>query len=309
MAVVAGLGGVAIPSLEGFTKVPAGGTAGGIQVSLTVAEVSVDPLRPGAVERDARTFEGTCRDGVFHGSCPHRGGWTEEVSVPHDEVVSVALGWVPNGDGDATRLSATGRCRTMDADAMARLLDRLVREHVGAMAAGYARIAAILDGRVEDACDGPSRPEGFVGTRHALEVRLPPGRYWIGDPALALEGLVHERVVATGRGTLSTTLDGGHVCASPVGGDGAGLRHTPLGACRVASGRVGIVSAALLRPDASPARDGVPLDCPHGVLVGLDLGRHVVGVVRDDGEIDWIDIVEDPDTLADDVPPGRIRTA
>ncbi len=298
------VGGVAAPDLSGMTVPTADTIVEGARGDVTYIEMSVDPLDPSIRPNLVNRFSGEWRSGFLRGEAKDATGGRNRFRIPVDGLVMVNPGWSPDGSGDATRFSVGGRCMSQDAAAMEGLLTSMLREHVRVMSEGYATVSSCLGTRPGGAAlAGPEanrRPDGFYGTRHHLETLLPPGRYWVGDPCLAMSRESYLRLIGTGQGTRRVAFDGGVACVSPTA-HGDGTHYADRGRCAVESGQLGILSADLVDEGREAGRWGIDLDCPLGVLVGLDMGRHAFGIVREDGQTDWMDVVDDPSVLD---PPG-----
>ena len=122
-----------------------GGTARVAFVSMSVDPMSEEPPRT-----ERHEFTGAWDKGILRGNHDPGDGITRIVRIGAREVVQLSHGWEPDGKGNATRFTVSGRCLARDADMMAASVAEACRAHVEAMLAGYARLADAMQA-TEDA--------------------------------------------------------------------------------------------------------------------------------------------------------------
>lgn len=115
-----------------------------------------------------------------------------------------------------------------------------------------------------------------------LEITLPAGRYWIGDPCQVLTEERYDQLFSEKCEARSRIVDGHQVCLSCVS-DGDGFYDCEIGTAAVESGQIGILPYEMAEKPSNPEMTGIVIDSLDPVSVRLGDGVHEFSYVDADG--------------------------
>lgn len=115
-----------------------------------------------------------------------------------------------------------------------------------------------------------------------LEVTLPAGRYWIGDPCQVLTDERYDQLFSEQCEPRMRTVDGQQICLSHVS-NGDGFYDCEIGTAAVDSGQIGILPYEMAEKSSNPEMSGVVIESLEPVSVRLDDGVHEFSYADTDG--------------------------